>query len=84
MTITWRQILTPSRLYTFNCYVGQEGEGAEYKVSLLSKPRLDDLEEGLGSRSSHLQHDGEDGEDDDLYGGAPRVPVGAADAVLQH
>ena len=48
-----------------------------------SKPRLDDLEESLGARSSHFQHDGEDGEDDDLYGGATRVPVRTTDAVLQ-
>ena len=42
-----------------------------------------DLEECLGPRGSHLEHDGEDGEDDDLDGGAPRVPVGPAYTVLR-
>ena len=41
------------------------------------------LKEGLGSRSPGLEHDGEDSEEDDLDGGAPRVPVGTADAVLE-
>ena len=41
------------------------------------------LEEGLGPRGAHLEHDGEDGEDDDLDGGPARVPVGAADPVLE-
>ena len=41
------------------------------------------LEEGLGSWGAHLEHDGEDGEDDDLDGGPARVPVGAADPVLE-
>ena len=41
------------------------------------------LKEGLGTRSSGLEHDGEDGEDDDLDGGAARVPVGTADSILQ-
>ena len=43
-----------------------------------------DLEEGLGPRGPHLEHDGQDGEDDDLDGGAPRVPVGPADPVLRN
>ena len=41
------------------------------------------LEEGLCPRGAHLEHDGEDGEDDDLDGGPARVPVGAADPVLE-
>ena len=43
-----------------------------------------DLEEGLGPRGPHLEHDGQDGEDDDLDGGAPRVPVRPADTVLSN
>ena len=43
---------------------------------------MTDLQEGLGPRRPRLEHDGEDGEEDDLDGGAARVPVGAADAVL--
>ena len=41
------------------------------------------LEECFGAGSAGFQHDGEDGEDDDLDGGAPRVPVRTADSVLQ-
>ena len=63
-------------------YVGQEGEGAEDEVSSLSKPRLDDLKERLGAGSSHFQHDGEDGEDDDLDGGSASIPIWPTDAVL--
>ena len=44
---------------------------------------MTDLEEGLCPRRPRLEHDGEDGEEDDLDGGAARVPVGAADAVLK-
>ena len=51
-------------------------------MSSLSKPRLDDLKERLGAGSPHFQHDGEDGEDDDLDGGSPRVPVWPTDSVL--
>ena len=43
-----------------------------------------DLEECLGPWGSHLKHDGQDGEDDDLDSGAPRVPVGPADTVLRN
>ena len=63
-------------------YVGQEGEGTEDEVSFLSKPRLGDLEESLGARGSHFQHDGEDGEDDDLDGGSASIPIWSTDAVL--
>ena len=31
----------------------------------------------------HLEHDGEDGEDDDLDGRPASVPVGSTDTVLQ-
>ena len=41
------------------------------------------LEESFCTGGPRLEHDGEDGEDDDLDGGAPRVPVGSADSVLQ-
>ena len=41
-------------------HVRKEGEGAEDQVSVPAKPRLNNLQESLGSRSSHLQHDGED------------------------
>ena len=44
---------------------------------------MTDLQEGLGPRRPRLEHDGEDGEEDDLDGGAARVPVGAADSVLK-
>jgi len=40
------------------------------------------LEESFCTGGPGLEHDGEDGEDDDLDGGAPRVPVGSADSVL--
>ena len=42
-----------------------------------------DLEECLGPRCPHLEHDGQDGEDDDLDSGAPRVPVRPTDPVLR-
>ena len=41
------------------------------------------LKEGLGTRSSGLEHDGEDGEDDDLDGGTASVPVGSTDTILR-
>jgi len=40
------------------------------------------LEECFCTGCPGLKHDGENGEDDDLDGGAARVPVGAADSVL--
>ena len=52
-------------------------------MSSLSKPRPGDLEESLGARGSHLQHDGEDGEDDDLDGGSTSIPIWPTDPVLQ-
>ena len=44
---------------------------------------MTDLQEGLGPRRPRLEHDGEDGEDDDLDGGASRVPVRSTDSILQ-
>ena len=41
------------------------------------------LKECFGTRSAGLQHDGQDGEDDDLDGCSTGVPVGPRDAVLQ-
>ena len=41
------------------------------------------LKESFGPWSPGLEHDGQDGEDDDLDGGATGVPVGAADAILK-
>ena len=58
------------------CQGENEGRAGEWSVELT------DLEEGLCPRRPRLEHDGEDGEEDDLDGGAARVPVGAADAVL--
>ena len=52
-------------------------------MSFLPKPRLDHLEEGLGSWSLHLQHDGQDGEDDNLNGGSTRIPIWPTDPILQ-
>ena len=40
------------------------------------------LKEGFSTRSSGLEHDGQDGEDDDLDGGTTSVPVGPADSIL--
>ena len=40
------------------------------------------LKECFSTRSSGLEHDGQDGEDDDLDGGATSVPVGPADSIL--
>ena len=40
------------------------------------------LEECFGAGSAGFQHDGEDGEDDDLNGGAACVPVGSTDTEL--
>ena len=45
--------------------------------------KVSHLKEGFGSRSPGLQHNGQDGEDDDLDSGAPRVPVRPADPVLR-
>ena len=41
------------------------------------------LEECFCTGCPGLKHDGENGEDDDLDGGAARVPVGTADSVLK-
>ena len=41
------------------------------------------LKECFGTRSAGLQHDGQNGEDDDLDGCSTSVPVGPRDAVLQ-
>ena len=51
-----------------------------FKPFVLHRPHL---QEGLGPGGAGLEHDGEDGEDDDLDGGATRVPVGSADSVLE-
>ena len=40
------------------------------------------LKEGLSPRGAGLEHDRQDGEDDDLDSGAASVPVGATDSVL--
>ena len=48
-----------------------------------NKAPWSDLEECLGPRCPHLEHDGQDGEDDDLDGSTASVPVGAADTILQ-
>ena len=54
-----------------------------YTSAAVKKDRKQtDLKEGLGARRPRLEHDGENGEEDDLDGGAARVPVGPADAVL--
>ncbi len=50
---------------------------------LLFKGQEDCLQEGLCSRRPRLQHDGKDGEEDDLDGGTAGVPVGAADTKLE-
>ena len=55
-----------------------------YTAAAVKKDRKQtDLKEGLGARRPCLEHDGENGEEDDLDGGAARVPVGAADSVLK-
>jgi hypothetical protein len=41
------------------------------------------LQERLGSRCAGFERDGQDGEDDDLYGSSTRVPVGTRDTVLK-
>ena len=46
--------------------------------------RVSHLKECLSSGGSGLEHDGEDGEDDDLDGGTASVPVGSTDTILQH
>ena len=86
MTMTWprKEIFRApqSADLTSQSYVGQEGEGAEDEVSSFSKPRPDDLEESLGTRGSHFQHDGQDGEYDDLDGGSTSIPIWPTDPVL--
>ena len=42
------------------------------------------LKKCLSSGSSGLEHDGQDGEDDDLDGGTTSVPVRSTDTILQH
>ena len=49
----------------------------------MSKKDSANLEESFGTGGPGLEHDREDGEDDDLDGSATRVPVGSADSVLQ-
>ena len=41
------------------------------------------LQEGFSPRSPSLEHDRENGEDDDLDGGSPGVPVWPTDTILQ-
>ena len=41
------------------------------------------LEESFSTRGSGFEHNGENGEDDDLNGGSTGVPVGPTDAVLR-
>ena len=45
--------------------------------------RISHLKECLGPGSSSLQHDGEDGEDDDLDGCSSGIPVWSTDSVLR-
>jgi len=62
--------------------VGEEGKGAEHQVGAGSKSGLDHLEESFSTWCPGLEHDGQDGEDDDLDGGATGIPVGATDTIL--
>ena len=55
----------------------------DHSKSLTSPFSESHLQKGFGAWSPGLEHDGEDGEDDDLDGGASRVPVRPADSVLQ-
>ena len=41
------------------------------------------LEECFSTWCPGLEHDGQDGEDDDLDGGATSIPVGATDTILE-
>ena len=45
--------------------------------------KVSHLKEGFGSRSPGLQHNGQDGEDDDLDGRTAGVPVRPTDTILQ-
>ena len=45
--------------------------------------KVSHLKEGFGSRSPGLQHNGQDGEDDDLDGRTASVPVWPTDTILQ-
>ena len=42
------------------------------------------LKECLGPWCPGLEHDGQDGEDDDLDGGATSIPIRTADTILKN
>ena len=52
------------------------------RVMVVVEGRISHLKECLGPGSSSLQHDGEDGEDDDLDGGSASIPIWSTDAEL--
>ena len=62
---------------------GIDFDSEHWTFVLCLKKDSANLEECFCTGGPGLEHDGEDGEDDDLDGGPPRVPVGSADSVLE-
>ena len=47
------------------------------------KSKISHLKESFSSGSSGLQHNGQDGEDDNLNGGTSSIPVWSTDSILK-
>ena len=72
-----------NRVQNRNQYKRIDFDSEHWTFVLCLKKDSANLEECFRTGCSRLKHDGENGEDDDLDGGAARVPVGAADSVLK-
>ena len=52
-------------------------------MNMKEESKISHLKESFSSGSSGLQHNGQDGEDDNLNGGTSSIPVWSTDSILK-